>query len=528
MSFRLAVKIATLASTFCMSIGAALAENRIALVIGNANYAAVTPLSNPANDAKAMAQFLGGAGFQVLRASDLTQGAMLRTIGKFADRVAASGPDTVALVFYAGHGLQVDGENYLVPVDAAIQREADVPLQAMRLADLMTALSAVPTKALIVMLDACRNNPFAEIRKSGGRGLAMVDAPTGSLISYATAPGTEAMDGDGDNSPYTAAVLKVGREEGLPIEQALKRVRLAVNAATDRQQVPWESSSLTGEFSFFPGERGTAGSTQVAGLPAAAARSQSRSVASWQKEFTQLNPGAAYDIVIREDKVEAYEAYLLVFPSDPLAGVVRRIFERRREMIAWNDAVRVNTTESYQGFLARHGGSDYAATAQRLKERPRQKRTALAPAPANGRAVTAPDTVVVEPPVVAPVYDPPRFQFHPRWRYRHPPHAKPGWPKRPPHDGKPARIGGHDKRGKVAKFAKPARLAKPTAPTRLKARGPARNVVGTRRMTINRTMTFNRATSMGNRSMMMGRGMSGMSMGFRSSFGRMGSMGGRR
>ena len=141
MSLRNLLKLAALASTCWMSVGQALAENRIALVIGNSNYTSVTALPNPANDAKAMTNFLNSAGFQVVQAPDLTQSDMRRTIADFAKTVTDKGPDTVALVFYAGHGLQVDGENFLVPVDARIEREADVPLQAMRLADLMNALS---------------------------------------------------------------------------------------------------------------------------------------------------------------------------------------------------------------------------------------------------------------------------------------------------------------------------------------------------------------------------------------------------
>src|SRR5262247_2475010 len=231
-----------------MSVSAALAESRMALVIGNSNYTSVAALPNPANDAKAMGRFLTSAGFQVTHAPNLTQADMRRTIGNFAGMVAERGPDTVALVFYAGHGLQVDGENYLVPVDA------------------------------------CRNNPFSEINKTSGRGLAIVDAPTGSLVSYAAAPGGEAQDGDGLNSPFTAALLKVGQEPGLPIEQALKRVRLAVNDATNRQQTPWESSSLTTEFSFFPtGHATTASSGQLSML--AGSRSETRSVEAWQKEL---------------------------------------------------------------------------------------------------------------------------------------------------------------------------------------------------------------------------------------------------
>jgi uncharacterized caspase-like protein len=496
MSFRLVVRIAALACTCWMSVGAALAENRIALVIGNANYASVSSLPNPANDARAMANFLGEAGFEVLQAADLKHGAMLRTVGKFAHLVEQSGPDTVALLYYAGHGLQVDGENYLVPVDAAIQREADVPLQAMRFGDVMNALSSVPTKALIVMLDACRNNPFAEIEKSAGRGLALVDAPSGSLISYSTAPGTEALDGDGVNSPYTAALLKFGQEEGLPIEQALKRVRLAVNDTTGKQQVPWETSALTSEFSFFPHERGRAGRITMASAPAVdagtEARAQVRSVEFWQKELKPLGSRGAYDTVIREDKVEAYQAYVLAFPSDPLTAGVRAILDRRQEMIAWNQAVSVNTAESYQAFLARHGNSDFATTAKRLKERPRQRHAALSPAVT--RAVTdfAPSPVVVETPVVTPVYTPSY------WRFRHRPHEGMG-------------TGQHDRGGKFTKLAHPARISKPIKPMNAN-RYAMRNSMVNRHITMNHMPTFNR----------------GMSMGFRPSFGGMGHMGGHR
>src|SRR5712691_8086198 len=381
MSLRLLIKIAALASTCWMSVSAALAENRLALVIGNSAYQSVTVLPNPANDAKAMAKFLGSAGFQVLQAPNLTQSDMRKTLSDFAGMVAEKGPDTVALVFYAGHGLQVDGENFLVPVDARIQREADVPLQATRLADVMNALSSVPSKARIVILDACRNNPFSEINKTTGRGLAIVDAPNGSLVSYSTAPGTEAQDGDGANSPYTAALMKIGQEPGLPIEQALKRIRVVVSDATNRQQFPWESSSLTSEFSFFPSA--TSGRTTVASAgqqPSASSRSEARSVESWQKELKSRTAREAYEIVVREDKVEAYQAYLALYPSQSLAPVVRTIVERRREVIAWYTAVTVNTVVSYQTFLAGYAGSDFALTANRLFERSRSRSVANAAA----------------------------------------------------------------------------------------------------------------------------------------------------
>ncbi|HEY1365001.1 MAG TPA: caspase family protein [Xanthobacteraceae bacterium] len=377
MSLRFLIRLAALASTCWLSLSQAMAESRIALVIGNSDYTAVQVLPNPANDAKAMAKFLSSAGFEIVQAPNLTQSDMRRTIGDFASMAAEKGPDTVALVFYAGHGLQVDGENFLVPVDAHITREADVPLQAMRLADLMNALSAVPSKTRIVILDACRNNPFSAINKTTGRGLAIVDAPNGSLVSYSTAPGTEALDGDGENSPFTAALLKVGQEPGLPIEQALKRVRLSVSESTGRQQFPWESSSLTSEFSFFPKEgqedkpaaakEVAAKATQPgASLPA---RSDARSVDSWRHELRSKTAREAYSTVIREDKVEAYQAYLALYPSQSMAPTVRTILDRRQVVIAWYTAVIINTPASYEAFLARYGSSDFAQTASRLLSR---------------------------------------------------------------------------------------------------------------------------------------------------------------
>src|SRR5262245_64707037 len=163
MSYRALCTLVTLALT---ATAAPAAENRIALVIGNSAYETVTALPNPANDAQALADMLTAAGFEVISAPNLAQSEMRQAISNFADIVAGKGPDTVALLFYAGHGLQVDGENFLVPIDARIQREADVPLQAMRLADVMNALAAVRNKARIVILDACRNNPFSDITKT--------------------------------------------------------------------------------------------------------------------------------------------------------------------------------------------------------------------------------------------------------------------------------------------------------------------------------------------------------------------------
>jgi len=402
-----------LAATFALGLlswsQAACAENRIALVVGNSAYQSVTALPNPANDAKAMAEMLTAAGFEVVAAPDLTQSDMRQAIGDFAAKVAGKGQDTVALVFYAGHGLQVDGENFLVPIDARIQREGDVPLQALRLVDLMNTLASTPSKTRIVVLDACRNNPFSEINKTTGRGLAIVDAPVGSIVSYSTSPGAEAEDGGGANSPFTSALLAVARQPGLPIEQALKQVRTSVNQATEGRQVPWESSSLTTDFFFFPGQGGPAPRTPQGGTAPGTGlggtRAVPKSVDVWRKQLLSLKPQEAYEIVIRDDTIEGYEAFLALYGVPPFATRVRSLVERRKEMVAWYTAVTVNTVVSFQAFLASYPNSDLAATARRLLERARNRslsdNASVASGPQQGPTSTPNQVANLTPPTPA-------------------------------------------------------------------------------------------------------------------------------
>src|SRR6202043_2015994 len=231
-------------------VGLSGPEQRVALVIGNSNYQNVGQLPNPAGDAKAVAQLLNDAGFEVISATDLDHNQMIQVIQDFSGKVAGHGPNTVAMVYYAGHGVQLAGENYLVPVDARISSETDLVSGSVRLVDVMATLDAIPSRLRIAILDACRNNPFPSLNEAG-RGLAIVDAPNGSIVAYSTAPGSEALDGVGDPSPYTAAFLRLAHEKNLPIEQLFKRIRLDVNNTTGGQQTPWESSSLTSDFYFF-------------------------------------------------------------------------------------------------------------------------------------------------------------------------------------------------------------------------------------------------------------------------------------
>jgi uncharacterized caspase-like protein len=367
--------------------GAVGADPRLALVIGNSDYRNVVTLPNPAKDADAMDEFLRKAGFDVTPANNLTQSGMRDALRAFADKVAGAGSDAVALVYYAGHGVQIDGDNFLIPVDARIKREGDVAVAGVRLVDVMNILSAVPAKTRIVILDACRNNPFAAIDKTIGRGLAIVDAPRGSIVSYSTAPGATALDGAGDHSPFTAALLDVATAPGQPVEQTFKNVRLVVNKATDGQQTPWESSSLVSDFAFFGAPAAPAvttaksSETKAGGTPRQEAvqaekaqpEAPSQTVAMWKKKLVKLSPQEAYDLVVLADTVEAYKAFLEVFPKFNYVVRIQKLVVRRVEMIAWYDAFTINTVTAFQNFLQQYPNSDLAVTAKRLLERAKNR-----------------------------------------------------------------------------------------------------------------------------------------------------------
>lgn len=224
-------------------------ERRVALVIGNAAYP-TAPLSNPVNDARDMASILRNNGFDVIELIDGNQKDMNRAISKFGQKLT---PDTVALFYYAGHGLQVKGKNYLVPIDAQISNERSISVESVDVDGLLDQLGTSDVN--VVILDACRNNPFERRFRSIGGGLAQMDAPKGSLIAYATSPGKTAADGDGRNGLFTQELLKQMQVPGLTIEQVFKYVRREVMRATQSTQVPWESSSMTGDFYFIPGNR---------------------------------------------------------------------------------------------------------------------------------------------------------------------------------------------------------------------------------------------------------------------------------
>jgi TPR repeat protein len=222
------------------------AERRIALVIGNGAYKAA-PLKNPVNDARDMAKTLKEMGFEVILKLNVGHRDMEEVIREFGATLRQGG---LGLFYYAGHGIQLGGENYLIPVDTKIEAEADVKFGAVNAGLVLARMEDAGNGLNIVILDACRNNPFGRGFRSFEPGLARMDAPKGSLVAYATAPGKVAADGDGRNGVFTACLLKHMRTAGLKVEEVLKHVRADVAQITADKQIPWESSSLIGNFFF--------------------------------------------------------------------------------------------------------------------------------------------------------------------------------------------------------------------------------------------------------------------------------------
>jgi hypothetical protein len=241
----------------------AAAEKRVALVIGNSAYQSVARLDNPKNDAMLIADTLGRLGFTLVGGGaqvDLDKPSFDAAVQRFGNQLVGA---DVGLFYYAGHGLQVRGTNYLVPVTANPTREADVDFQMVDVALVLRQMESAGTKLNIVMLDACRNNPFGGrgLRAADG-GLAQLRAPEGTLLSYATQPGNVALDGDDGHSPYTRALVETMQKPGLDVFQTFNQVGLEVKRSTGSSQQPWVSTSpIDGSFYF------SGGGTQVANVP---------------------------------------------------------------------------------------------------------------------------------------------------------------------------------------------------------------------------------------------------------------------
>lgn len=246
-----------------LTTGPLAAEERLALVIGNSAYGTVSPLDNPSNDARLIAGTLDGLGFEVTALIDATQIEMKRGIAQFGRDLRKAGSDATGLFYYAGHGVQSFGTNYLLPVDVALSNAADLDLVAVEAQSVLRQMYSARNRTNIMILDACRNNPFQDIPDFNDSGLAEMQAPTGTFLAYATAPGGVALDGLDGNSPFTSALAGNMTTPGLAIEQMFKQVRVAVLEQTAGSQTPWDASSLTSDFVFVPKQEQTTTAAEI-------------------------------------------------------------------------------------------------------------------------------------------------------------------------------------------------------------------------------------------------------------------------
>jgi len=290
---------------------------RVALVIGNNGYESA-PLSNSINDARAMAGVLREAGFAVMLLTDVDQRQFQLALREFGERLKASGSGGAGLFYYAGHGMQIKGRNFLIPVRSHIAHEDEVAYSAVDAQSVLDKMESAGNGTNIVILDACRNNPFARSMRSGQQGLAQMDAPVGTLVAYATAPGAVAIDTlpGLHNGLYTTHLLDAMRRPGLKVEDVLKQTRNAVLRASGNRQMPWEASALVGDFYFHPPQGGQA-AAPAAGTPAAPAPTPAVDL--------QAALDDAFWAAVRDSRSSAeLFAYLNRFPSGRNAREARR------------------------------------------------------------------------------------------------------------------------------------------------------------------------------------------------------------
>lgn len=332
-------------------------EKRIAFVVGNAAYPA-GQLSTPANDAGLIAQTLQAAGFDVTGARDLDGESLRAAFRDFLDKAQASGPDTVAFIYLAGYGLQFEGENYFVPVDAKIPSPSDVAVEALRISDYTKRLAGLALKASFIVLDAARDAPFAKSGPSLAGGLALGDAEPNMLLAFNAAPGSVAPIESGPYGVYARALTEMIREGGLPAAEVFDGLRLRVNEETKGALVPWDASRISAPFVFFVRAADAPPSTFAA----------DRVDAMRSQPLRELGAQNAYAAAIERDTMQGYLEFLAAYPDDPLANRVRALLAARREALTWQRTCHVNTPDAYWSYLNRYRRGPHVYDARRRLE----------------------------------------------------------------------------------------------------------------------------------------------------------------
>ncbi len=334
-------------------------------MIGNAAYQN-GPLATSLADGGLIAEALTSIGFEIVEGADVNQNDMRRVFRDFLDKVQAAGPDAIALVYYTGYAVPFEGENYLIPADARLARDSDIPIEAVRLFDLMRPLADAPALAKIVILDAARPLPF---RIQGGRlarGLSAIESAPGMLVAFSAAPGEIAEDGPGPYGAYATAIAEMVREPGLDLDTMFARIRVRTHEATNGQQTPWEVSQLNQVVMLVPGAPSAPPSQALSAPQTAAGAPRVRRA---PRPMTGIGAEEAYTYAIEQDDLPTYVEYVRVYPSSPYAQRIWARIRARREALAWRRALLFNSPEAYWTYLQRYPDGMYAYDAERRLRR---------------------------------------------------------------------------------------------------------------------------------------------------------------
>ncbi|QCI63595.1 caspase family protein [Phreatobacter stygius] len=312
-------------------------ETRLALVLGVGSYRS-NPLPNALNNAGLMAQTLRDLGFSTIEGADLPQADLRAAIANFMAKARQAGPDSILLVYLAGLGLQHEGDSYLIPSDAAIERESDVPIMGLRLVDLARALGSVQSRARLLLLDLSADHPWAGLGLPVRRGLGVFDAAPGLLIASAVAPGEVMAPFEGAYGRFALALAEQLRAPGLPLDEAIARARLRVHQQSNGRDTPWEASRLPPPVRSLtlPADPMPTGST----LPPAAAR-----------RIEGLPVADAYALAVERDSIAGYQEFLRAYPTGPFTRRVLRLLAAKREAMVWRQTLRVGSPQSYWTYL---------------------------------------------------------------------------------------------------------------------------------------------------------------------------------
>ncbi len=337
---------------------------KIALVIGNAAYRH-SPLKNPANDAKGMAEALNNAGFDVTVRLDAGRASMLAGIDAYLKQLAVR--KCVGLFYFAGHGVQINWKNHLLPVDAEVASNEDVEKQSVEVSAMLQGLSRAGNALNLIILDACRDAPFGEARKPEQRGLSQMDAPASTLLAYATAPGNVASDGEGAHGLYTENLLREMRSPEARVEDVFKRVRLNVRRKSNGQQIPWESTSLEDDYYFVPP------ASLAPPVDAQRTRHFGEELKLWERVENAGDPGPFADYLRRYPDGNFTELARARMASATALQTRLREEDRQRflaeEAAAWGRVESASTPEPFEEFLKRYPAGQFSERARGQRER---------------------------------------------------------------------------------------------------------------------------------------------------------------